>query len=243
MVRFVIVAFNCPQLIRTQMRAIETYCQHSYEIEVINNGKGKYHNLIKAECLKDGIECVNVPNCIERLNPSQNHGEVLDWYVRNYPNNGHDVVFLDHDILPFQPFNLYHIFCDKIGFGMKQYNAHYKWLWPGFLGIGADLWGDLSFSVRRHKDTGPGWDWSDKAWQEIYAPHAKIIMFDTGLVQDSAFEIIENQWIHLIAMSEWKGKMSSKKAELCEKVLDSIQNDSLSFVGDKLIDKRFGEIV
>ncbi|GAB6976056.1 hypothetical protein JCM15124A_09630 [Prevotella falsenii] len=138
----VTIAFNEEKLIQKQIQLIKQHITDKGFKHIIadNSAKKQKRGLIKNVCQEEGVDYIALPRYIHRLAfhrifwDGMSHGAALNWVFYHIINaiKPNFFTFLDHDLLPFQNYNLSETIGEKNFIGVERLRDGGWYLWPGF---------------------------------------------------------------------------------------------------------------
>jgi hypothetical protein len=234
-VDIVSVAFNKPELIRTQIRLVEKYLRDTYDLVIVDNSTDDACSASIAEiCRSAGVRYVESGS--EPSNPSMSHGLCLNWAYRNViqPSPSRYFGTIDHDIFPIRPTSI----IPNLGSGLYGLLQHVSpwYLWPGFSFFDKEFveevvpGSDLDFRPIPGLDTGGG-NWPilySKIDVSLVTPPAGYEMkrLREGDSHQLAHYVMMGDWLHMINGSSWVPDLpgTEPKADLVFKILEELED-------------------
>lgn len=238
MIKFYTIAFNRPDFLPLQKRALAHFITEDHRLIVINNGKGSFIGSVNAECGRAGLECVSVYNPRHDLG-GESHIRAMDFALETFIRKDIDIsVIIDHDIFPFEVTDLRRWLAPNEVAGLAQGKGHVKYLFPGLVildtlempdkeafslhggmvdDVQCDVGAQSCVYLRNHPQVKVRWMGTTGAIRKKdnnYLPDG----FD-GYEDDFEMEIIGERWLHHREGSNW----NNKSPELCERKMRFIE--------------------
>lgn len=234
------IAFNNAKVIEYQINTLQEYCKSDFQYCVFDNSNDEKKRLeIQKVCNKSGIAYLSLPKQPGKLTPSASHGAAINYVIRNVimkANSVTEVLLLDHDIFPYQPFTVESLSKGQKIYGMVEALGEGKYLWPGFFYFQKSVI-DLrlmDFKPGYGGDTGSGnkkmlydnLDFNKMQFASLKRPNiieGHSTEFDR---QKNGVDILDDTWIHYIGASDWMGiKSFDEKFKIFLDYVDKIKNE------------------
>lgn len=223
----VTVAFKRADLIEAQADLLRRFYDDSYTHVVVDNSPdGSWRDEIREVCKEAGSYYVPLPR-----NPakkaSYSHGFALNWAYRNIIREASVQYFgfLDHDIFPFRPVSYQEIVQLQGSIGHFQRSREYFFYWPGLVFFRKDFFSDGDVDFKPCTLGGVYLDTGGANWAAYYSrmSTSELDVFDihdvwadepsakfdkraaTKTMQEAAFTILDERWVHLVNGSNWAG--------------------------------------
>lgn len=202
----VTIAFNDPEILGRQIRAVRAFVPGPIHVVADNSSNLARAAEIEALCGAEGVPYLRLPrNPWGRKSPSRSHGAALNWVWRRLikPARPPAFGFLDHDIIPLAPDDPFADLERQSVAGDKRWSNGRWFLWAGYCffrievfdAIDADFGQDWPISL----DTGGG------NWRALYSrldpdqivqrPIENIDVFSGRPTPDCFFER-RGVWLH-----------------------------------------------
>ena len=202
----VTIAFNDPEILGRQIRAVRAFVPGPVHIVADNSSNPARAAEIETLCRAEGVAYLRLPrNPWGPRSPSRSHGAALNWVWRRLikPARPAAFGFLDHDIAPLAPDDPFAALERQPVAGDKRWTNDRWFLWAGYCffrievfdTIEADFGQDWPISL----DTGGG------NWRALYSrldpdqilqrPIENVGVFSGGPTPDCFFER-RGVWLH-----------------------------------------------
>ena len=170
-----------------------------------NECHGGKANKNAAICSNNGA--IYMPMEFREGDNSTHHAMALNHIYHNYRSNFNGLLFLDHDIFPFNKTDILVNLPGHTFVGLAQEKGGAKYLHPALLGINLDLMQqDLNFLPTGGLDTGgqlaPLINDGNTKWLSLQYRNEG---------NDTFYEIIGDEWMHFVKGSNWNGNPNHKK--------------------------------
>ena len=210
---FVTVAFNEPRLVKLQLEALHKFVEDPFQVLIIDNSLNRQAaEEIRQQC--DGSGAVYLPgpwNLFSLFQGSLSHSSTLDWawkgLLKKLPAK--TLVLLDHDIFPVSPIRSEDLLRGAIAAGREEKRAGMWYLWPGLLAVSMKDFASRKFTFMPYRELDSG----GSLWLQFYSkmPQNSFTVYSRDVVEimpgtraeDSAVEVIDGRWVHLIDGSGW----------------------------------------
>lgn len=229
-VDIVTIAFNNEQVIFYQNELLKKNFKDSYNYIVADNSNNpQKQKLIFDLCKKQNISYIR----IQQVNPkgyfpSLSHAYALNWMYENYikKRKANYFGFIDHDLFPIKPVNIIHFLDKNPLYGLLQERGDKWYLWPGF-----NFFASQALQGKKI-DFMPctGLDAGGSNWSCLYSNYDKNTLMpikhrykelcEGNTIQETAVEIFNDQWLHILRASELEE--NNAKNDLVLKMLEDI---------------------
>lgn len=218
------IAFNNEQVIGTQIKQVEKYCQDKEYVHLIMDNSGdekvkrKIENVVK-ENQSEKIIYFSMPksNPYSGKAPSSSHGAALNWCwynVINQVNNLRYVMFLDHDIFPTRNFSVKNLLNNQTVYGLKDARDKFWYLWPGYCMFNVACLKNkkVNFMPGKYGDTGAmnyPIIYQKCCVEKMKFATEKMICINENIEQTNQIlqrdnvQVIDETWLHMINASNW----------------------------------------
>lgn len=212
-VLFVTVAFNEPRLITLQLEALHKFVEDPFQVLIIDNSldRGAAEEIQKL-CDASGVVYLRGPwNLFSLFQGSLSHSSTLDWAWRGLLKKlpATTLVLLDHDIFPVASLRAEDFLRGAIAAGREEKRAGMWYLWPGLLALSLKDFSTEKFTFMPYRELDSG----GSLWLRFYRkkPREAFTVYSREVVEimpgtraeDSAVEVIDDRWVHLIDGSGW----------------------------------------
>lgn len=211
------VAFNDPELIELQARALKKFVSGDYSFLVVDNSpdsdKRAAINLLSREL--GFFYCPSPPNPYSWVDPSISHSLVLDWAWKNIVRRSAPkiVVFLDHDVFPIRDVAIDQLIQGSLAAGYRRESGERWLLWPGLLALNFSRIDSFNPTFMPRNDTDSG----GSLWWRVFSRVAEsnfrflkredLVFGDTsnrfGDGSSGEMHILDGSWLHLVDGSGW----------------------------------------
>ena len=246
------IAFNEEKLIQKQIQLIKQHIKDKEfkHIIVDNSSKETKRKLIKYICKKENIDYIAIPKYIHRLSFHRifwdgiSHGAALNWAFYHIINKIKPsfFTFIDHDLLPFQNYNLVETIGERNFIGVKRLRDGGWYLWPGF-----SIY-NYEYAIQKKPDFLPifqrvffldagGGNYS-KIFQECNMKNVDFLHTKTYRIKKTqelksyndiyhgdCIQIIDNAWLHIINGSNYAH--INGKEQIIREVIENIKRFTL----------------
>ncbi len=210
---FVTVAFNEPRLIKLQLEALYKFVDGPFQVLIIDNSLDRgAASEIQELCGASGAVYLRGPwNLFSLFQGSLSHSSTLDWAWRGLLKKlqATTLVLLDHDIFLVAPLHDTDLLRGAIAAGREEKRAGMWYLWPGLLALSLKDFATEKFTFMPYRELDSG----GSLWLTFYSkkPREAFTVYSREVVnimpgtraEDSAVEVIDDRWVHLIDGSGW----------------------------------------
>jgi len=210
---FVTVAFNEPRLIKLQLEALHKFVDGPFQVLIIDNSLDRgAASEIQELCGASGAVYLRGPwNLFSLFQGSLSHSSTLDWAWRGLLKKlqATTLVLLDHDIFLVAPLHDTDLLRGAIAAGREEKRAGMWYLWPGLLALSLKDFATEKFTFMPYRELDSG----GSLWLTFYSkkPREAFTVYSREVVnimpgtraEDSAVEVIDDRWVHLIDGSGW----------------------------------------
>lgn len=131
MINVFIFVFNRPDILEFQLKTLKKFIKNELKITVVQD---KYNSEFDKK-FEDICNSFNLPiisySSPVRKNPSDQHGDVLNYVYNNFINNNDVCLFLDHDMFAIDEINFNEYLFDVDIVGLPQARNDIEYFWPG----------------------------------------------------------------------------------------------------------------
>lgn len=225
----VTVAFNNPELIKAQIKALNSKLTDDYLLVVCDNSSlPKAREQIKVDCQELNTIYQTSHKVTAKFANSASHGKALDWiFGQILPvSDCKWIGSLDHDIFPRTKTSLEKKIQKALCYGLRQERGDKWYLWPGFQLFRAKVLKNSKFSFMPASglDTGgANWNWiysklpkhkvifANQSYRQLVQKSGKASLLpltkqeqkEQLVESDNLVEVLDD-WNHFFNGSDWK---------------------------------------
>lgn len=199
------ITYNLPpEVFLLQEESLRKYCRDEYVLVVVDNSsKEDMAEAIRYHCEIKGIEYMRTRATSE--NGSDSHAFALNVAHNRFVSEYDNLVYLDHDVIPFKEFSPMEMLKDNVLCGIMQGKNKY-YLWPGCIFISKEVKDRVDFNPCNQL----GLDTGGMNWRLLEEYKGRIMEFSEEYRQNDQYggkynfyTIINGMFMHFINASSW----------------------------------------